>query len=269
MIGFVNVAFGVGRVVGVCGSQCGRFAGRIRMGMSTAPSPARAEFPMVAEDVDREGARRELRGRFPEVGEGGMEVGGTVLTVEDLEWFLRDRRYNVADAEKKLRKWLDWRRTLGPLRLEDVEDEIRSGKSEVHEKLDRHRRPVLVVTVRKHKIGEFPVESSHKLVAYQLDECLRRLPSETETVLALIDLRGFSLSNADLTFAKYLVDVFFVYYPRRLSELLLVDAPPLFRPTWLVIKPLLGKYAKLVRFSSSTEVPEYFDPVSDTPKQFL
>ena len=57
------------------------------------------------------------------------------------------------------------------------------------------------------------------------------------------------------------VDVFFKYYPKRLSQVLLVDAPWVFRPIWATIRPTLGKYAKLVSFISKEELcPQYFKP---------
>jgi hypothetical protein len=34
------------------------------------------------------------------------------------------------------------------------------------------------------------------------------------------------------------VDVFFVYYPKRLSQVLLVDAPWVFRPGWEMVRPV-------------------------------
>lgn len=41
--------------------------------------------------------------------------------------------------------------------------------------------------------------------------------------------------------------MFFKYYPKRLGQVLFVDAPFIFQPGWSMIKPLVGKYAALVR----------------------
>lgn len=63
--------------------------------------------------------------------------------------------------------------------------------------------------------------------------------------------------------------MFFVYYPKRLGQVLMVDAPWVFQPPWQLIKPLLRKYAALVRFVSSETVRnEYFSPET-VPKDFL
>ncbi len=57
------------------------------------------------------------------------------------------------------------------------------------------------------------------------------------------------------------VEVFFTYYPKRLGQVLFVQAPWVFRPGWVMVKPLLRKYAKLVRFVTVDELQsEYFTP---------
>lgn len=55
------------------------------------------------------------------------------------------------------------------------------------------------------------------------------------------------------------VDVFFTYYPKRLGQVLFVQAPWVFRPGWALVKPLLRKYAQLVRFVTVEDLErEYF-----------
>ena len=48
------------------------------------------------------------------------------------------------------------------------------------------------------------------------------------------------------------IDVFFNYYPKRLGQVLFVDAPFIFQPGWNMVKPLVGKYAALVSNSQSS-----------------
>jgi hypothetical protein len=42
------------------------------------------------------------------------------------------------------------------------------------------------------------------------------------------------------------IDVFYYYYPKRLGQVLFVDAPFVFQPLWQLVKPLLKQYASLV-----------------------
>ncbi len=59
------------------------------------------------------------------------------------------------------------------------------------------------------------------------------------------------------------------YYPKRVGQVLFVDAPWVFQPAWQVIKPLMRKYSALVQFVSAEQVrTQYFTPQT-TPEQFL
>jgi hypothetical protein len=64
-------------------------------------------------------------------------------------------------------------------------------------------------------LGDFPIEDSKRLCVYCLNTALSKLPEGHEQIMGLIDLRGISLSNIDLVFVAFMVDAFFVYYPRR------------------------------------------------------
>lgn len=56
-------------------------------------------------------------------------------------------------------------------------------------------------------------------------------------------------------------DIFFTYYPKRLGQVLFIDAPWIFQPSWNLFKPLLGKYAGLVAFVSREQLRDnYFTP---------
>lgn len=63
--------------------------------------------------------------------------------------------------------------------------------------------------------------------------------------------------NSDLQFMAFLVEAFFEYYPRRVGQVLFVDAPWVFQPAWAAIQPLMRKYAALVSVWSHPAVPEH------------
>jgi hypothetical protein len=54
----------------------------------------------------------------------------------------------------------------------------------------------------------------------------------------------------------------------RFGQVLLVDAPWFFKGPWEVIKPLLRKYAGLVRFVSRQELAREFFAPDTLPEQF-
>ncbi len=205
-------------------------------------------------------------------------------------WFLRDRKLDVAEAADKLARMMEWRRRFMPRQLTaaDVAAEAATGKAYLHEHADANGRPVIIVRAARHRTGARPLDDSCRLCAYLLEAAMAELPPGGETILGIFDLRDFGPGNADLGFVRFLVrvsvllacmhaclllaqhshaacnlqvDAFFLYYPKRLGQVLFVDAPWAFKPGWEVVKPWLKKYAALVRFVSREEVRrEYFKP---------
>uniref|UniRef100_A0ABD3ACM1 CRAL-TRIO domain-containing protein n=1 Tax=Cinchona calisaya TaxID=153742 RepID=A0ABD3ACM1_9GENT len=98
-----------------------------------------------------------------------------------------------------------------------------------------------------------------QLCVFLVEKAPSKLPAGKEQILGIIDLRGFGTENADVRFLTFLFDVFYYYYPRRLGEVLFVDAPFIFQPVWQLVKPMLKSYASLLRFCSAEVArEEYF-----------
>ncbi|XP_020520871.1 motile sperm domain-containing protein 2 isoform X2 [Amborella trichopoda] len=148
---------------------------------------------------------------------------------------------------------------------ETVKDITSTGKAYLHDYPDLNGRPVLVVVAAKHIPAKHDLTESEKLCIYLIEKAMERLSTEEGNILGIFDLRGFGTENADLAFMKFLIDVFYYYYPRRLGEVLFVDAPFLFKPFWQIVKPLLKSYANLVRFCKPETVREYFSPPTAPP----
>lgn len=151
----------------------------------------------------------------------------------------------------------------------DVAAEAATGKVYLHPHPDALGRPVVVVRTARHVIGAHPLASSIRLASFVLDRAVAALPPGTDTLVGVFDLRGFGPANADLAFARFLVDACFTYYPRRLGAVLFVDAPWAFRPVWAVVRPLLRKYGALVRFVSAADVVAAFGDAALAPREFL
>ncbi|KAG1673571.1 hypothetical protein FOA52_003871 [Chlamydomonas sp. UWO 241] len=194
---------------------------------------------------------------------------------ETLRWYLRDRSCDVVEAHAKLTKMLSWRRDFsrGSITEAMVAAERATGKSCVHSAPDVYGRPAILITARLHATGEFPLLASKRLCVSIIDEAISRLPSgpgsrggsagvHGEQIVGVFDLRGFQIPrNADFVFAAFMVEAFFEYYPKRVGQVLFVDAPWVFGPAWEVIRPLMRKYAALVRFVSIDELKrEFFTP---------
>ncbi|KAF3436992.1 hypothetical protein FNV43_RR19745 [Rhamnella rubrinervis] len=190
------------------------------------------------------------------VGKNGRDDEDMIL------WFLRDRKFSVEDAAAKLTKAIKWRQEFGVSELteDSVKTVAETGKSYVHDFLDVNKRPVLIVVGSKHFPGVHKPSEDEKLCVFLIEKALSKLPHWREEILGIVDLRGFGTKNADINFLTFLFDVFYYYYPKRLGEVLFVEAPFVFKPIWQLAKPLIKSYASLVRFCSVETVrKEYFD----------
>ncbi|CAD5182130.1 CRAL-TRIO domain-containing protein C3H8.02 isoform X2 [Musa acuminata AAA Group] len=203
------------------------------------------------------------------VGKNGRDDEDMIL------WFLKDRKFSVEEAVMKLTKAIKWHEDFGVSDLceESVKSVYGTGKAYVHDFLDNNGRPVLVVVASKHfpAVGntrkQEPIEDE-KLCVYLIETALNKLPPGTEEILGIFDLRGFRVENGDVQFLKFLMDVFYYYYPRRLGQVLFVDAPFVFQPIWQLVKPLMRSYASLVRFCDMETVRKEYFTESTVPTDF-
>ena len=193
---------------------------------------------------------------------------------ELLKWYLRDRKFDVDAAEKKLITMLQWRQDFGAdqIQLTDIAKESATGKAYLHQHTDSQGRPVVIIRGAHHVTNQSPLKESQQLCVYILDRAMDKLSdgsTDQETVLGIFALKGFTTKNADVAFVKFMIDAFFTYYPKRVSQVLFVDAPWVFQPLYSIVKPLLKKYSALVRFVSSEEVKREYFAAGTVPEDFL
>lgn len=179
-------------------------------------------------------------------------------------WFLRDRKLDADKARAKTTAYLTWRANEGfdDLYVPEVDEEAATGKAVLLTERDACGRSVVYVTLTKHEVETRDLSRTCRLCVRLVDEALARSRAEgdgaPETLMCVFDLRGFTMKNADIEFVKFFIKCIFDYFPKRVSQVLIVDAPWVFKPVWAVIKPLMGKYASLVRQVKVEEAKEYF-----------
>ncbi|KAL8170716.1 hypothetical protein V2J09_022520 [Rumex salicifolius] len=180
---------------------------------------------------------------------------------EMIFWFLKDRKFSVDDAVVKLTRAIKWRQEFGVAELSEdsVRPSAETGKAYVHDSLDVNGRPVLIVIASKHFPGMLEPIADKKLCVFLVEKALSNCPPGQEQILGIFDLRGFGTDNIDMDFLTFVFEVFYSYYPKRLGQLLFVEAPSIFRKIWRVVRPLLKSHAALVRFCSLKDLKdEYF-----------
>ncbi|XP_043724197.1 motile sperm domain-containing protein 2 [Telopea speciosissima] len=198
------------------------------------------------------------------VGKNGRDDDKMIL------WFLKDRKFSVDEAVKKLMIAIKWHEEFGVSELseESIRGIAETGKAYVHDFLDVDDRPVLIVEASKHLPAMHDPVEDEKLCVFLIEKALSKLPDGKEQILGIFDLRDFGSENADIRFLKFLIDVSYYYYPKRLGEVLFVDAPFVFQPIWQLVKPLLKSYASLVRFCSKDTVRQEYFTEATVPVRF-
>ncbi|KAH6755295.1 Sec14p-like phosphatidylinositol transfer family protein [Perilla frutescens var. hirtella] len=224
---------------------------------SVPPENARKLVAEVKEKLEKE------HNSLP-VGKNGRDDEEMIL------WFLKDRKFSVEETASKLTKAISWRKDfrVSELSEESVKRVGTTGKAYLHNYLDIHSRPVLIVEASKHFPGEYEPYEDEKLCVFLIEKALSKLPAGKQEVLVIMDLRGFQAQNSDLKFLTFVFDAFYYYYPRRLGQVLFVDAPFIFKPFWQLVKPLLKSYASLVRFCSAKEVKQEYFTADTVPISF-
>jgi len=245
-----------------------------RPGAARRPVTVRSTAVGAAEGLKTRpwtGSERELKAvAAVEARMAGYPYG--TPSTETIQWFLRDRQFDVEEAVEKLQKMLRWR---SEFRVDEITDamiaaEAATGKAVLCEHCDVNGQPVILVRVDRHVTGSVPLEDSERLCVSILEKAESiAVESGVETMLGIFDLKRFSGQNADFGFAAFLVSAFFTYYPKRLSRVLFVDAPWVFQPAWAVVRPWLGKYAALVEFVRAEDVREKYFAPNTCPSDFL
>ena len=89
-----------------------------------------------------------------------------------------------------------------------------------------------------------------------------RMDNDVEQVALIIDFEGWGLKNRDHDLDKMMIDTIQNYYPERLGQCFLVNAPTVFKVAWAVVRPWLDK-------RTTSKVRKNFSCVGGKKKKYL
>ncbi|KHJ34916.1 putative phosphatidylinositol transfer protein csr1 [Erysiphe necator] len=197
--------------------------------------------------------------------------------------FLRARRWDVEKALVMMISTMRWRLTEvhvdddviknGELKAlmqskssdaaeqklgKDFLDQIRLGKSFLHG-VDKKDRPLCLVRVRQHRIGEQSEESLERYTVFLIETARMVLSSSVDTASVVFDMTGFSMANMDYTPVKFMIKCFEANYPECLGVILVHKAPWVFQGIWKIIRGWLDPVvASKVQFTNTIEEMEEY-----------
>lgn len=153
--------------------------------------------------------------------------------------------WNVDDAEKGLKKTIQWRVTYKPkeVHLKDVESIAKDGWM-FHYGKDKVGHPIIWIVVRndKTKKNEETKELMFKYLVWIMENCLEEMKADdAHRITWIVELKGASLS---LSTAKSLKDMFYSlgeYYPERLARCVVLNASWLLNAIWVFAQQFMTK----------------------------
>ncbi|KAL4803099.1 CRAL-TRIO domain-containing protein [Aspergillus unguis] len=138
--------------------------------------------------------------------------------------------------------------------------QLRMGKAFVHG-VDRLNRPVVVIRIRLHKLGEQSDEALNQFITHIIESARLLLSPPIETATVLFDMTGFSLANMEYAPVKFIIRCVETYYPESLGVLLIHNAPRVFGSVWKIIKPWISpEVVSRIHFTNTPTDLEQFIP---------
>eukprot|EP00053_Salpingoeca_punica_P007533 m.68704 g.68704 ORF g.68704 m.68704 type:complete len:518 (+) comp14194_c0_seq1:74-1627(+) len=163
---------------------------------------------------------------------------GAGASDSDLLRFLRGTEWNVDKAKTYWDENKLWRTqfNVDKLTVNYVAREVRSGKMRLLNQTDKKGRPIVVLQPSKHSPKESsPLEVS-KLLTYNLEQAVKMMKGDVESVVIIVDFKGMSPRAADLRVPKIVLETLQQRYPERVDLVLVVNAPWFFRFIWATIR---------------------------------
>jgi len=187
--------------------------------------------------------------------------------------FLRARAWKIEDATTMMRDAIKWRRTFSGKGVQNLdersfESELKVGKGFFHG-WDKWGRPVSYITARLHDGGTRNLKEVEEYCVWMIENEHQKLFNRTHGVYrscVIFDLGGFSLSNMDYQFMKFMINILQNYYPDSLGQCLILNSPWIFSTCWIALKRWIDPASQeKIKFINQTELADFVD-VKQVPK---
>ncbi|TXT09230.1 hypothetical protein VHUM_02704 [Vanrija humicola] len=163
---------------------------------------------------------------------------------------MRAAKWHMADAKKRIKGTLEWRREYRPDLIEpgEVEPENETGKI-VLSGFDRQGRPLLIMRPGRQNTKESP-----RMVRYTvwfLERCIDLMPPGVEQLNIFLDYASISFSErTSMQMSRTVLSIMANHYVERLGRGIIVNAPWFFGAFYSAISPFIDPVSRdKVRFN--------------------
>lgn len=171
--------------------------------------------------------------------------------------FLSARKGDVAAAQDMLAKCAEWREQTRPGEITEdrVKTELAKQKCCV-QGFDQTGRPIVWVFVSRHDKADRDIEELTRLLLLTMEASIKKAEERGhEQVCVVFDLAGFGVKCMDFEFVRRLINLLANYYPERLGQVLLWNAPSLFNWFWRIVHPWIDpRTAEKIDFLGGAEL---------------
>ncbi|KAF6200830.1 hypothetical protein GE061_005277, partial [Apolygus lucorum] len=178
-----------------------------------------------------------------------------------LRRFLVHHDLDKKEALNMVMETCEWRKVnkVNDLNENTVNREyLASGSLFIHSK-DKDGKPLFIFKCAKHVKGQKDFEELKKCVIYWFERAERMEKGDQITIF--FDMMNTGLSNMDMEYTKYLINLCKLYYPNFLNYILIFEMPWVLNAAFKIIKSWLPtKAVQKIKFVNRGNLKEYVDP---------
>ncbi|CAB0000597.1 unnamed protein product [Nesidiocoris tenuis] len=176
-----------------------------------------------------------------------------------LKRFLVHNDMEVEDALTMMKETCKWRKThqVNDLSVNNLNFEyLAAGSMFIHNK-DKDMKPLFIFKCCKHVKGQKDFEELKKCVIYWFERAERM----SDQITIFFDMMNTTLTNMDMEYTKYLINLCKMYYPNFLNYILIFEMPWVLNAAFKIIKSWLpAKAVQKIKFVNRGTLKEYVEP---------
>ncbi|CAH0383253.1 unnamed protein product [Bemisia tabaci] len=214
-------------------------------------------------------AIRELRSSFLKKLEAENKTEGFFAEVDvarvkaDDEWlgrFLLHHEMVQDDALSMLWETLEWRKQNRVNEINDLVnyDYLKEGAQFPHN-FDRDGKALFIFRCKLHSKGQKSFDDLKMCLIYWFERLEKEHKGNQITIV--FDMQDSGLSNLDMDYTKYLINLCKSYYPYFLNYILIFEMPWILNAAFKIIKSWLPEKAvQKIKFVNQKTLGEYVEP---------
>ncbi|XP_050520494.1 motile sperm domain-containing protein 2-like [Daktulosphaira vitifoliae] len=177
-----------------------------------------------------------------------------------LKRFLYHNENNHDDALTMLWNACEWRKSFGVNELSESNGSVRidyleEGIMYPHGQ-DKDGKLLFIIRCKLHYKNSKDFEECKKCAVYWFERMERMTNGDQITIF--FDLMGSGISNLDMEFTNYLINLLKLYYPAFLNYIIIFEMPWVLNAAFRIIKSWLpAKAVKKMKFLSKSSLTDY------------